>query len=185
MFRRTITLLVALTLVVAAAATAQGALTITLDPVDGVISGVAGQTVGWGITVSNDSLEWLWINDSTFSNGVTGPWAQYANLSGYMPPVAPGAVVTTPFNSALNFGAGSFTIDPGSLPGDVAAGVIDFTYDLYVSDPTLGGTPDNNGAYNGVSATVVTTPEPSTYALLCLSLGVVGFVRRKVVKGEE
>jgi hypothetical protein len=27
-------------------------------------------------------------------------------------------------------------------------------------------------------------PEPSTYALLCISLGVVGFVRKKMVKSE-
>jgi hypothetical protein len=29
-----------------------------------------------------------------------------------------------------------------------------------------------------------TVPEPSTYALLCISLGVVGFVRKKMVKSE-
>ena len=29
-----------------------------------------------------------------------------------------------------------------------------------------------------------TVPEPSTYALLCISLGVVGFVRKKMVKSK-
>ena len=181
MFRRTLTLLLALTLVAAAAVTAQAAVAISLDPANGVVSGLSGETVGWGITVSNDTAEWLWINDSIFSNGVTGQWAQYANFSGYMDPVPPTSVVSIPFTLATNAGAGIFTIDPGSSPGDMAGGVIDFTYDLYATDPTtLGGTPDNNGTFNGVNATVVTTPEPSTYALLCLSLGVVGFARRKL-----
>jgi PEP-CTERM motif len=34
------------------------------------------------------------------------------------------------------------------------------------------------------SSPIYATPEPSTYALLCISLGVVGYARRKMGKGE-
>ena len=36
--------------------------------------------------------------------------------------------------------------------------------------------------FSGTGTPVV--PEPSTYALLCISLGVVGFARKKMRKGE-
>jgi hypothetical protein len=39
----------------------------------------------------------------------------------------------------------------------------------------------STATFSGVSA----VPEPSTYALLCISLGVVGYARRKMVKSEE
>ena len=37
---------------------------------------------------------------------------------------------------------------------------------------------------NGGTITFAVTPEPSTYALLCISLGVVGFARKRLGKRE-
>ena len=42
----------------------------------------------------------------------------------------------------------------------------------------------NHPSYAYLSAPIYSTPEPSTYALLCISLGVVGFARKKMRKSE-
>ena len=66
-----------------------------------------------------------------------------------------------------------------------------------------GGFPSNESSYNNnvhtwsppsltstpqimiINASATAVPEPSTYALLCISLGVVGFARKKMAKGRE
>ncbi len=57
----------------------------------------------------------------------------------------------------------------------------------YISGPVAGGDPTSgnflDSAAFGVGVGVV--PEPSTYALLCLSLGVVGYARRKMKSNES
>ena len=62
-----------------------------------------------------------------------------------------------------------------------------FTYPMYQILDRPGGNPYYFGDYgvsrsNAVASTAV--PEPSTYALLCISLGVVGFARKKMGKSE-
>ena len=51
------------------------------------------------------------------------------------------------------------------------------------------GYPSETNSLYGISevltAQTSAVPEPSTYALLCVSLGVIGYARKKMVKSEE
>ena len=136
-----------------------------------------GTTVGWGIKIWNDTASEITINSSyfSFSSGydISNPdWQNaYLDFIGGIDPLAPGAYYvnsTTPsyYNHISQTGAGEIAIMTGLGGGLKMIGEIDFTYDGF------------NHVYVPVSVT--TTPEPSTYALLCISLGVVGYARRKL-----
>jgi Domain of unknown function (DUF4082)/PEP-CTERM motif len=64
------------------------------------------------------------------------------------------------------------------------------TYDAHIYQYSSGfefptqTTTANGSAYYAPNFLLTTVPEPSTYALLCISLGVVGYARRKMGKGE-
>ena len=192
MIRRIVTLFLALTLTMAAAVTAQASVTFTLNPDSGIVAGDPGQTVGWGYTISNDSVYWLWINNSDFTTNKDATWGTYTDSSYNHTPVAPAdgatpTVLTVPYSFADNTGAGSFAISPSTPVGDFAVGQILFTYDLYSADPSGGGlTPATSDSYSAAAAiqSASAVPEPSTYALLCISLGVVGFARKRLGKRE-
>lgn len=53
------------------------------------------------------------------------------------------------------------------------------------SDAPSGGNPYTLGDMTLTSFAPAAVPEPTTYVLLCISLGVVGFARRKLVNGER
>jgi PEP-CTERM motif len=84
--------------------------------------------------------------------------------------------------SALGWGAAS-----GTFPTP------DPTYGFSVLNPNVATDDGANWStlfgpftsYDMAIGPATAVPEPSTYALLCISLGVVGFVRKKMVKSEE
>ena len=66
------------------------------------------------------------------------------------------------------------------------------TGELYRINPVDGAITDLGAITGGIPAIygiayapTTAVPEPSTYALLCIALGVVGYARRKMVKSEE
>ncbi len=104
------------------------------------------------------------------------------------------------FSGSRSLGIGDGSLNALLVNADSAA---TSTYDLastYTSTGELGYTP--NGVYTTTMGNLVTTgasgnatftatlggpaavPEPSTYVLLCISLGVVGYARKKMVKRE-
>ena len=158
--------------------------TFTLNPVAGV-SGRPGETVGWGLTiVNNETTNWIFINSASTFTPLSGPpLGDYLDFSLNSDPVGPGGILNLPFDLLLSTGAGKFDIS-GTAPYDqTSAGYITFSYDVYDGDPAGTGAIFDSGSAD-VNASV-STPEPSTYALLCLSLGVVGCVRRKMKKSER
>ena len=195
MLCRCISIYLVLTVVLAAAVSAQASVTFSLDPVSGNISGNRGDTIGWGFTVSNDTPYWLSVSGSGFVMDKDLSWGTYVDFSTNSVPVAPvfylnPTLLTMPFNLIDVTGAGSFAISPDTPFGDRATGQITFSYDIYYSDPSKGGAQllpggDGHGSFS-INATVATTvvPEPSTYLLLAIALVAVGVVRRKMSNRE-
>jgi hypothetical protein len=188
MFSRSIVLLLILIFTLTLAVAAQADVAFTLEPTGGGISGAPGDTIGWGFTVSNDTASWLWVGGSVITMDKDSSWGTYNDTSSNVEPLAPRVDATTPsllsvpFTLAGGTGAGSYSIDPTAPFGDMARGYITFNYTLYDANPYLGGNEIGYGSAD-VNATVA-TPEPTTYLLLCLSLGVVGYARKKMMKSE-
>jgi hypothetical protein len=104
----------------------------------------------------------------------------YSDFSLNSNPVAPSTTAYLPFDLLNSTGAGSFSIF-GTAPYDeTSSGYIQFTYDIYDGDPFFSGNQIGSD-FSNVNVSV-STPEPATYVLLCLSLGVVGYARKRMQK---
>ena len=116
---------------------------LTLDPPSGVLQGTPGETVGWGFTLTPDATEWISVVTTATigeSNPGLGTYVDLAGFlggpnSGVLPPGATGWTVS--FDPVNNVGFGSFTIDPGALPGSVDRGFLDLNYELFSGDPNV------------------------------------------------
>ena len=183
MFFRVVSISVMLMLTLTLSAHASYLVTFTLDPGAG-ISGAAGEKIGWGLTITNDEpINWIWINSASTFTPLSGPLlGDYLDFSLNSDPVAPSQSLYLPFDPSKSTGAGIFSIFGDAPYNQTSSGYIHFTYDVYNGDPFGAGNQVDSGFFDVNAA--VSTPEPSTYALLCLSLGVVGYVRRRVTRNE-
>ncbi len=205
MLRRSITLFLAGSFLLATVVTSHASLALTLYPSSGTISGAPGETTGWGFTISNSSAtDWIWLTNSVFVSakniiqstdlpyaGADPLWGIYTDLSGNLPPIAPSTSnLYVPYVPAQS-GGGAVAMDPATPYGDLASGLITFTWDVYSAKPVdefgipLGLTPADFGSVDvnaSVTSTVPSTvPEPSTYLLLTMALGVVGYARKRML----
>jgi hypothetical protein len=164
--------------------------TLTLDPLNGGISGTAGTKVGWGFTLTNLGTDFAVVTGSDFCVGV--PSSPCSNALGtYADFIGPQFIVVGPspestsatqaFDNNLLKGMGSFLINPGAT-GSVIGDIVLF-YDLYSVDPN---SPSFNSALDTVSvgndltapASVRVVPEPGS--LLLLASGLAGcFLTKK------
>jgi hypothetical protein len=96
-----------------------------------------GTPAGWGFTLTNGTTAYLVVTGVTASPGVTavGTFTDFAAQFQFVV-VPPSSFVTQSFNNGSQTGAGSLL---SSLAGASASGTITMTYDLYSTDPTLGG----------------------------------------------
>lgn len=178
---------------------------LTLTPAIGDLSGSPGAVVGWGYTITNDSADWMVVTDSRFDNLET--WFMFTGFVARLDPatatIAPGgsltqnfsySVVTPGYPPALSgTGIGAVAIDPSAPVPSQATGNVVIVYDTYgdnggIMGDQIGFSLDAVADVQGkVAAGQGTTavPEPSTYALLCISLGVVGYARRRMAAGER
>jgi PEP-CTERM motif len=167
------------------------------------LSGAPGSTVGWDFSLFNDSAYDLYVmnvyadgtlygtplNDGSGGTSALGTFSDAFFNAGGFTVLAHSTATSTTTSSPL----ATFAIDgtaPASAP--TVTGAIKLDYVLF--DPALGpgsnsmgsGTliAQNNSAPAIASVTATAVPEPSTYALLCISLGVVGFARKKMQKHE-
>jgi hypothetical protein len=183
-----IVMLIALTAFPASA----GVVTFTLDPVNGAIAGDAGQTVGWGLNIWNDTEQWLVIASTTFDQTTSiGNFADFLTPQFLSYAVAPGGTWTQAFNAATFAGLGSYVIDGSfALPGDVAAGNLHIWYDLHTADPNAQGYDPFSDTVTGAdilmqaSVTYQQTPEPVSCVTALAGLVLLGLTQAARRRGD-
>jgi len=139
----------------------------SLIPADGNVSGPPGSTVGWGYSLTNQSVtNWLvttGLNADSFVFGTATALFDFPDL-------APGTTASQSFNPTSGVGLYELMWD-ASAPADFANfGNFTLSAEWWSGDPLNGGAfiqaaPDSSQAYfAGVSENVV--PEPSTFTPL-------------------
>ena len=170
---------------------AQANTTLTLDPANGALTGLAGATVGWGFTFTNDT-DFAVITGTQFCDSSSGSlpagclpvspdlgiYTDFAGMQFLVAGPSPESTsVSQSFDNTLMTGIGSFAIDP-SASGTVS-GLIVVTYDLYSvspNDPTFDPSDEiSGGNYVDATASVTvgslpTAPEPGSLPLLAIGL---------------
>ena len=155
------------------------------------LSGPPDSTVGWGFTITSDTYFLMIMSSPVFTSASPVGWGDFTGNDRQLVNlvVAPGIPVTYYFDPVLLTGVGSFAIYSDAIPGSVATGTIDLTYGLFTVSPNDPLFTDadilslDNPFSNPASVTVTdpaAVPEPSTYLLLGISLGVVGYARRRL-----
>lgn len=152
-------------------------------PATGAVAGPAGSTVGWGYTITNNSLtDWLVptaLNEGVFLN-LDPTVVPNPDVLFDFPVVAPGQTVTLAYTPNT---AGLFQITWASTApqGFVNSGLFVLSADFYNANPLvnpsavdLGHAPNVSAPY---SATVV--PEPATLLLLSAGLCALQFLRKR------
>ena len=160
--------LVVVLLVSAASSRALAAPILQTIPLSGAISGVEGETVGWGYAIINDDpVNWLvatGVSADPFVSGI--PDGSVFDF----PSVAPGTTVALPFNLTAFLGLYAFSFDPGTPAGTSNLGTFVVSAEWWDGDPTAGGSfisaaPDLSAYY---SVTLASVPEPGALGLLAL-----------------
>ena len=157
---------------------ADSILTLSLNPSSGLVSGNAGQTVGWGFTLTNSGDVFAVVTSADFCGAVIsspcstalGTFTDFIAQSNFTAINAHGSV-TAVFNPASHTGVGSYTINPGALSGSSFLGQVVVTYDTF-SDASLSNQISSDirlSAPASVSVTVA-TPEPMSVGLVPLGI---------------
>lgn len=178
-----------LSLLLLLAATLPGA-SLTLSPA--AVNGYAGQTVGWGYTLTGDPLYHLVVTSvqsdfADFPGGVGADAPAVTDIaSGYFLmnsfAIAPGGSFTQGFGPGT--GLASFRIRPDAPAFAQESGSLFVYYDLYDGDPNNGGSqvfPSNDPLVVTAAAqvNVEPVPEPSTWLLTCAGLALAAGRRRR------
>lgn len=156
--------------------------TFSLLPSSGDIAGEAGSTIGWGYSLTNDSVtDWLMLtgfSSDPFFNAV--PDSTIFDL----PILAPGASRTLAFDAAAFEGLLQLTWDAAAPSGFTNSGTFVLSAEFWDDDPLAGGqflsfADDQFAAY---TATVLPSsnpvPEPATVVLMA-SGAAMAFMRRR------
>jgi hypothetical protein len=169
---------------------AQAVPILTLDPSGGAISGTAGSTIGWGFTITN-TTDYLLVTSSNFVPSTLE--GTYNDIIGnnfiVVGPAPESTTVSQVFDPVNGTGLGSFTIDPGAIPGTVN-GQIDLTYALFSLSPNdpnfdpgadaiiLDGQLSADASVTVLSGSPV--PEPGTMMLFGAGFfGLVVYIKRR------
>ena len=97
---------------------------LTLNPVGGALAGLAGQTVGWGFTLTNQA-DFAVINSVTYSASTTlgtfeGIAQNVFRIVGPVSAFSSGPLWTESFDNLLPTGLARFAIDSLAAPGLVS-----------------------------------------------------------------
>jgi hypothetical protein len=162
--------------------------TLTLDPVNGAITGAAGSTIGWGFTLTNLGSYYAVVTGSDFCVGVvTSPCGNsigtYTDFAGpqflLLGPAPESTSFAQVFDNNLQTGMGSFFINlgaTGTLLGDIV-----LSYDLFSIDPNSMNFDPLTDTFSvgnfltaAASVTVgtltVATPEPASLLLVLIGI---------------
>jgi hypothetical protein len=159
---------------------------IVLNPV--TVTGLPGQTVGWGFTMTSDPLYYLTVSTAlvdTESNPTLGFFSDFISLSGgpALGVLAPGAPDWVQSYDAMALsGFGEYWIDPNALPGDSNYGQFLVILLRYSADPNTCGLCFVDSQFQQVDFGVnvaAPTPEPGTLVPAGLVAGLLVWVRRR------
>lgn len=166
------------------------AATVTLDPSDGNITGLAGQPIGWGFTIINNSpVEWISFTESILvgeSNPLLGVYSDFVGPQGGPTTfsVQPLDTWTESFSDASQTGIGEYLIDPSAVSGAQDSGVIRVMWEQFAGDPsTCNCSPAAFSQDVPFQLTVSNAPEPG--AAWLAAVGCVWLLRRRRLSAEE
>jgi hypothetical protein len=183
-------ILITILLSLASTSAAQAAVTFQLDPTGGAISGLAGNTVGWGFSLSNTE-NFLVVTSASFEPTTDlGTFTDFISAPDNFFVVGPGLGASTTwsqtFDASKQTGLGSFAISSSATAGSSAFGQIMVSYDLFsVSPLDPNFNPDTDTLSNGnlissnASVTNSVVPLPAAAWLFLTGLGGVCFGVRK------
>jgi len=153
-------------------AAASSALTITLSPADGLLSGIPGSTLSWGFSITGDTNNWFVVTSVQSSTVlVLDVLSVFVNDNSYALPPGLATPWTQSFTPNLAATAGAlarYTIPPTARPGNAISGDFLVTYDLYEANPFVGGNFVSSGEFARLPFTVRVTapgaavPEPAS-----------------------
>jgi len=161
------------------AAGAANAGVITLSPAGGTIAGTPGATVGWGFRLEADPLDWISVVGIVplgEDNPALGTFIDFISPQGgpTFGALAAGAPDWQQDFDLTQFqGFGSYTIDPGAVPGDHNSGTFLVLFESFTDNPaTCGSCFDSSGtAFLPFQVNVAApAPEPGTALLAGLAL---------------
>ncbi|RYG19459.1 PEP-CTERM sorting domain-containing protein [bacterium] len=138
----------------------------------------AGQVIGWGYTVTNDSADrWLLLNSLQFAFDEPPAVDASSALFDY-PLLAPGESRTRSFVWGVS-GMFWLKFDDDTLPGDTCQGTPSLGGAWYDGDPSAAGNylEPSSIIDQRFSATVQAVPEPAS--MMALALGAVNLLRRR------
>jgi hypothetical protein len=161
----------------------------TLFSYHAIFESTGGNDIGPGVyylysaTTTFDLSGHGTYTSSSLSVALTDPSSSFtpgSYLSGILANNGDGlAAQNSTASPSFSMGAPTLSLLSNPLPG-MAYGAISFDGGVSLSNLTLGSA-IQTAELTGASA----VPEPSTYALLCISLGVVGYARKRMMKSEE
>jgi hypothetical protein len=151
-------------------------------PAGGAVTGSPGQTVGFGLTITNDTPYYLLFDASYFCEAGQDPASTTCTQSLGMyqdyianngTEVAPSSSLTESFNVNTMTGFGAYNIAPTALAGATDSGSLVATYMEYQGDAFAGGTQVSGDIEISASASVTVIPasampEPSSGILITI-----------------
>lgn len=177
MRRHALLLLLTVASLAPSAATATSFTFATL-PASGVLSGGAGEALGFGYTLTNPSpTDWLVL--TSLDTGVFVGGTPDSSLFDF-PVLAPGESRTTPFAIGLA-GLFAFTWDPSAPLGSLNAGAFVVGGEWWTGDPAAAGAFLASATAATATYQVQVVPEAGTLLLLSVA-GAIGWPRRSLIR---
>ena len=175
---------------------ARADVTFNLIPADGSISGLPGDTIGWGYSVDNATANYLLVANTYFCEPgedpmftsctqTLGSYMDYLAMSfqSNMTVIAPGETLSAFFDAGTMSGIGAYLIDAGALPGQVDIGSVVLVYDAFDANPYAGSADQIGGDMElAADASVhvgplAAVPEPGSLLLTILAVLGLSFAR--------